>query len=509
MALVTTFATTPLTSWLYPPEYQKKLGAWKRGEIDWEGNPLHPEGDSNSDVLQREKADAVSKISRVTVLLRLENLPSIFTFVDLLGGQPIPKPKVHKSKQNIDSIPEDGPSKRSSLVTGPPQRPVEVHGVRLVELGQRTSHVMQVSEVGDMQEKDAVINVFRTFGAFHNVSVSAGISIAPEDSFADVLTTKAADEGSDLLLIPWTENGAVADTNDVVTSGYENRFVSQSHNRFIADALASSRCSTVVMVNRGFGAIEQSRPGLSHATSHHSMKSRKDADASLAPISPISDPSHHIFFPFFGGVDDRIALRFILQLAQNIHVTATVVHVVYSSTMAADPGLQIPAAARRDLPRNLSTSHLPSPEVPSSSSTSSESERDADAAFFAQMADSLAPALRDRVLFETVTTSQPLQYTVIRANSEVGSSAKNTGDLVVLGRAAREHRPWIRTELVAVLESLERPSGAGSETRKVLGDVAEALIVANRSSILVLQGGGRALEREMGEDKTAVRAGKM
>ena len=43
MALVTTFATTPLVSWLYPPSYQRKLELWKQGKIDWDGNTLEPE----------------------------------------------------------------------------------------------------------------------------------------------------------------------------------------------------------------------------------------------------------------------------------------------------------------------------------------------------------------------------------------------------------------------------------------------------------------------------------
>lgn len=40
MALVTTFATTPLTMVLFPPSYQKKLAAWKLREIDWNGTSL-------------------------------------------------------------------------------------------------------------------------------------------------------------------------------------------------------------------------------------------------------------------------------------------------------------------------------------------------------------------------------------------------------------------------------------------------------------------------------------
>jgi len=55
MPLITTFATTPLTSALYPPWYQKKLESWKRGEIDWDGTRLTPDEDHDKDTISLEK----------------------------------------------------------------------------------------------------------------------------------------------------------------------------------------------------------------------------------------------------------------------------------------------------------------------------------------------------------------------------------------------------------------------------------------------------------------------
>ena len=42
MALVTTVTTTPLTKLFYPTWYQKKVEKWRKGEIDWDGNPIRP-----------------------------------------------------------------------------------------------------------------------------------------------------------------------------------------------------------------------------------------------------------------------------------------------------------------------------------------------------------------------------------------------------------------------------------------------------------------------------------
>ncbi|KAK0843014.1 hypothetical protein LTR03_008948 [Friedmanniomyces endolithicus] len=89
MAIVTTFATTPLTAWLYPPWYQRKLEAWKRGEIDWEtGVPLgDAAAEADADSVRAQKHDD-ARIRSLVVYLRLDNMPTLLAFVSLLGGKP-------------------------------------------------------------------------------------------------------------------------------------------------------------------------------------------------------------------------------------------------------------------------------------------------------------------------------------------------------------------------------------------------------------------------------------
>jgi len=68
MALVTTSATTPLTSALYPPWYQKKRASWKRSEIDRDGNRLAPEDVQEDDSeVKRELAE----VQRLLVHLQI------------------------------------------------------------------------------------------------------------------------------------------------------------------------------------------------------------------------------------------------------------------------------------------------------------------------------------------------------------------------------------------------------------------------------------------------------
>ena len=509
MALITTFATTPLTEWLYPLWYQKKLAAWKRGEIDWDGNRLMTEDPVDE---TDGKKDGIQdfRINKITMLLRLDSLPSLFTFINLLGGEyEAPTPKVHKVRaRQIENIAfsEEKPGRLQALVSDiPKKRPVEVDGLRIIELTQRTSTVMKVSEVGEFTDRDPVLNVFRTFGHLNHLAVSAGLSVAPEDSFAEILTTRAADRSSELLLVPWSETGAVGDLQDHQTMSPENRFTSSIHNQFIAEVLASTPCSTAILVDRGFGGIEKT---LARSTSMHSIRSRKNIDQTTAPVS---DPSHHIFFPYFGGEDDQLALQFVLQLCGNVNVTATIIHFVFKRDANANvPEITVPApvasnttaspVARSDLPRGLSLSNVPTvakEDCQNASSTVASTEE----SFFKSIVDRIPSSIADRVHHERVETNQVLKYTLSKAHKELDGLKKNAGDLIVLGRGEREHRPYIRQELVSILNSLGQPVGAGSEMRKCLGDVAEAAIVANiKASVLVVQAGPDARDTSVPQE---------
>lgn len=76
MALITTFATTPLATALYPPWYQKKLDAWKRGEIDWDtGAPIqHGRNGSEDGLMTQEKVRPAGDVRRLLIYLRLDNM---------------------------------------------------------------------------------------------------------------------------------------------------------------------------------------------------------------------------------------------------------------------------------------------------------------------------------------------------------------------------------------------------------------------------------------------------
>ncbi|KAF2270929.1 K(+)/H(+) antiporter-like protein 1 [Lojkania enalia] len=415
MALVTTFATSPLTSFFYPPWYQKKVKAFRSGEIDWDGKPLDG-SDRIRDTGHYDKLES-QKIRRVTVYLRLDSMPNLLAFASLFGGQSHkPVAKVHPIVQQAQSVSKE--TGESSIEDEPPKRPIEAYGLRLLNLTDRGSSVMQVSEVESYTAHDPVVNTFRTFGRLHNLAVSGEVVVVPEDSFADVLGTRSSD--SDFLLLPWSETGGMSEQAIIEDKGTKNKLLATSYVNFIESTFEQAVCATAVLINKNFGGptSKEKRTGarLTRTYSNVSLGSARDKDV----MAPIQDRSHHIFFPFVGGNDDRAALRLVLQLAENPDVTATIVHFEVPDFFweNSKPSMESASAVKGLEAKAMANSNAPQSE----------------AAFFTSLQASLPVELSHRVVLESTHSSEPVKDVITRAKAEVGQQPKNAGDLVVLGR---------------------------------------------------------------------------
>ncbi|USP82382.1 uncharacterized protein yc1106_09656 [Curvularia clavata] len=458
MALVTTFASSPLAMLFYPPWYQKKVEAWRRGEIDWDtGKPID-DAEGSSDVVQYEKM-AAEKIERLTVYLRLDSMPNLLAFTSLFGGTDIPAPKMHPSKDastNTSTTLGKEAGETSLTEVTPVNRPVEAYGLRLLNLTDRGSSVMQVSELESYTAHDPVVNTFRTFGRLHNLAVSGEVLVVPESSFAETLAMRASD--SQFLIMPWSETGGMSEQAIIEDKGTKNKLAASSYNAFVHQALENASIPVAVLINKNFGGSknkeqkqqQQQRLKLTRTYSSVSLGSAREK----AVTAPIADKSHHIFFPYFGGNDDRTALRLVLQLAKNPQVTATIIY------------FDVPESVWASLPNNA---------APAS--------REQDAAFFAALRASLPAELANRVVFGTTSSTAPVADVIASASIEVGQSPRNAGDLIVLGRNVAMNAVLDRS----VNSDEIRSSSSAAET---LGVLAEKVWAAKlRASVLVIKAG--------------------
>ncbi|KAE8155263.1 Sodium/hydrogen exchanger family-domain-containing protein [Aspergillus avenaceus] len=471
MALVTTFATTPLTTYLYPKWYQIKVERWRRGEIDWDGNPVQPGSRNDSMAVAKEELQA-NAVRKLLVYLRLDGLSSICTLAALLGPSRFarpPVPKLHPDRQKAQSMSPE-PATEELAGTEVEESPaLQVHGVRLMELTDRDSSVMKVSEIDEYTLWDPVVNTFRAFGQWHDMSIMAGVSVVPEYSYADTVVGMAREESSDLLLVPWSETGAMSEHQSGLGINESSRFANGPYTDFVSNVMRQSLCNVGVLIERSV-YTRQARRNLLAKRSIGAMSVR----SSVWNSAPAAARSHHIVLPFFGGDDDRFALRFVLQLAQNDQVTATIVHIDVAPTPPrVSEGYQ---SSSNDTTGNKVAGHV--------STTVQGAE--SDSIFFNAMRDSLSESLSDRVVFQRVTkqknAADAVGLAVSAVKEEMGKTPQKAGNIVVVGR---------HNNRVDLSEPFEASQGEiGAEVSRVLGTVAQAMVrTENRivGDVLVLQ----------------------
>lgn len=447
MALVTTFLTTPLTTILYPTWYQVKVERWRRGEIDWDENPI--QGDSRSDSVSAVKDQLKTvPVRKLLVYLRLDGLSGICTLAALLSPKresASSSPQVHPSKRpkRVEQTIEDAATSDDDK-----QTTLRVHGVRLMELTDRDSSVMKVS-AGEHAMWDPVVNTFRAFGEWQDVSLMAGVSVVPEYSYAETVINMARQDTADLLLLPWSETGTLSDRQSGLEVDTASRFVNGSYTDFVSSVLARVPGHVGILIEHNPESRTAKRPTPQRETSGLSIHSVWSRPAS-------GSRSRHIVLPFFGGDDDRFALRLVLQLAQNENVTASIIHIAGQQPDASKLGV---------------------------STSSSQS----DIIFFETLRDSIPMDLKDRVIFQQAgvqeTISDPVQLALATVQKDLDLTANKRGSIVVVGR-----RSGPDSSISIDLGS----QSVGTDTQQALGPVASAMVQPENKvfgSVLVLQAG--------------------
>lgn len=283
-----------------------------------------------------------------------------------------------------------------------------------MQLTARLGSVMTVSEADSLSAFDPVLNAFRVLGQLYNLAVSGEVAVVPEDSYADSLVTRATEESSDLLLIPWTETGSLSEAPMVSKNTIERKLRSDAYSAFVSEAIHNYRGASAVFINKNFsGSLEQSPTALTQRL--YAKSGRRGNITEL----PAVDRSHHVFMPFFGGADGEAAVRLALQLALNPELTVTMVHYQLRSEDAVSG--------------SSNSTTTPSSSLPEGKIRVSSTDEDSDT-FFVTTQQTLADTLHARVTFRTSISYDPVSDAVSDAASEVGRNSFNGGDLIILGR---------------------------------------------------------------------------
>merc|ERR1712000_262262 len=422
MALVTTFVTTPLVSFLYPPAYQKKLAAWKRGELtSWDSDAP---SDGTGAIAQQD-LPANNRVGQLLVYLRLDNMPSVLNLVALFGKE---------SNREVGAASDEKGAAvlAAGAETAPPPRAVRAHGLRLVQLGDRDSSVMTVSEVDEYASSDPVVNTWRTVGQILKVAVSGEVATMPEHRFSEALLAKSTDISSDLILLPWSGDGNLGDTQNVP----DNRIAS-SYISFTMSLLSSGSHNLAILFPAGSHPKGVSREPASLKLQR--TRSFTDIHREIQPL-PVKNKACRVVLPFFGGADDKLALMLVLQLCERQEVTATIFHLMPDGAAASE-----------------------------------------DREYLLKISNALPAHVAARVEFKSCPSNDVAEELVGSATSSLREDSGDVAwtNLVVLGRRSSKGKlaHGIKTQVYASDELVE-----------CLGDAAGALIgVELKADLLVVQ----------------------
>jgi hypothetical protein len=281
-ALVLTFITTPLTVMIYPPRYRVPASTALE-------KPLTPSTGAGI------TSDDFTRFKFSFVLDCIEQLPSAMTLAQLLQR---PSTSARFSVSEMSVIPKR-----------PYQHTISIDTIRLVELTERTSAVLKSQAADTLIRYDPVLSVFRTFGRLNHFSMSASLSVINYDEFSTHVTDHARQNGSQMVVVSWPLTSLAPEASTSYHAMLSNPFDSLFsktpatdegaslllRSQFIRKVFANSPSDVALFIDRGLST---------------------DSSSTIQP---------HIFLPFFGGPDDRLALSFVIQLCMHEGVSATVV----------------------------------------------------------------------------------------------------------------------------------------------------------------------------------------
>ena len=304
-ALILTFMTTPLVLLFYPAKYRVHRSGSRRIT-----------GDETATGVKR-LSDGATKTKFAIILDKMESLPAAMTLSHLLSSPSSSSPlSSGRTSVNEKAIDVKGDVSDVTHSTNPA---VTIGLLRLIELTNRTSAVLKSQEAArSFVHNDPVVSVYRTFGQLNRLNVNASLSVVSQEQFPDTVAKHVSDTGSQMTIIPWPRGVTTID-DDPQKVGVRNPFDGVFHktttvdqtnsvvfSEFIRNVFARSPSDVALFVDRGLN------------------------------VGFVSS-NQHLFLPFFGGPDDRLALNFLGQLCEHPSVTATVVRFVTTRNGSGTP----------------------------------------------------------------------------------------------------------------------------------------------------------------------------
>lgn len=513
-ALLLTFMTTPVVMLLYPPEFRTRVtatGPDYAATADMSGKDADRSERGVRKSRSSEDDEGEPWKSRFTVVLdKIEHLPGMMTLTQLISPF-----EADEKERLISEKRKSSESSGASLVKDDMRSKVMVDALRLIELSDRTSAVMRSSAADQLTLTDPLLAVFKTFGDLNDIPITSSLSVVTFGDLAHRVADHAQQISSHLVLIPWLpptvsivnemdNNTNAPSSSNTFTNPFDMLFKSSGvdksasvvHSEFIRGVFAQCTTDVALYVDRT-----------------DRMRNISDLKGRFG--------KHHIFLPFFGGPDDRLALEFVVQLASNLKITATVVRITkseegfeenaivtldkpgmahatgYDESQRSDTAQAVANMRANGMTVTSMTGHPDTVYGQFTTQTRLQSETadniawaryaspPKDSPHSARVTDALS-----RVSFSELATPLPLHAVIEQTSAQIGEAAGRGENLfVVLGRTRRMAVENHQKELKQILEA---HGSVGNEVKKTIGDVGTALVASSCNvGLVVLQAATR------------------
>jgi len=360
-ALVLTFMTTPLVTYFYPPHLRHRIaasGANFDNIADEEGAAPRARGP-----LQ----DGEFKTRFTVVLDKLEHTPGMMALTQLI--QPAPPPiSSREGKGSSGHEPRASSSQSVSHTLG-----VSLGVLRLIELSDRVSDVMKSSVSDSLLLTDPLLSIFRMFGQLNGMHISSALSVVKFEDLAYNVAEHARTYESDMIMLPWLPpvhdafDGPVTDAPPPSTPmagqlALPPTATSASGGGVVRSPLISNpfdilfRSSNFRSGGTPGGVDVSNSVSVIHSQFVRGVFSQATTDVALFVDQNTLDSvsivgggggggmqQQHVFLPFFGGPDDRLALEFVVQVCANPRIRGTVVRII-KCEVGEEDNLVVPAA---------------------------------------------------------------------------------------------------------------------------------------------------------------------
>lgn len=287
MALVTTFMTTPLVMWMYPLWYQEKVTNFRSGEYDWDGNKL--EMTSTEGGSSHEEAE----ITRIMLVVgKLEDISTLLEFTHLI------------SFANIN-----------------------LYLSRFMEMTDRLSQIIKVSESDDLLQKDPLLAIFKTLTRIVGVKLSYGLHVLATYEYAAAIEADATAQKADLVVLPWA--------HDVDREWLENEYISTVIEHQAVNVAVILEHSDAITTRETLRRRTPSMRSILLSRPNTGIQEAPQAQLPSMTTKTLSGKAEaekvHVYFPIFKfGSDEKLGLLLLAQMLSNIDLSSSIVFFKHS-----------------------------------------------------------------------------------------------------------------------------------------------------------------------------------